>query len=125
MAIEIGLTGKASATVGASDTARSMGTGQVEVLATPRLVALSEEACCLAIADALPPAKTSVGVRVQVDHLAPVRVGRVVTAEATLERVEGRRLVFTVSVSDDAGLVAAGRLTRVVVETESFLAKAR
>ncbi|MDE3086024.1 MAG: thioesterase, partial [Acidobacteriota bacterium] len=74
---------------------------------------------------ALPAAKTTVGVRVQLDHLAPVKVGRVVTAEATLERVEGRRLVFTVSVSDDAGLVAAGRMTRVVVETESFLAKAR
>jgi len=125
VAIEIGLTGKASATVGDADTALAMRSGAVEVLATPRLVALGEEACCVALADALPAAKTSVGVRVQLDHLAPVKVGRVVTAEATLERVEGRRLVFTVSVSDDAGLVAAGRMTRVVVETESFLAKAR
>jgi fluoroacetyl-CoA thioesterase len=125
VAIEIGLTGKASVTVGEADTALAMRSGLVEVLATPRLVALGEEACCVALADALPPHKTSVGVRVQLDHLAPVRVGRVVTAEATLERVEGRRLAFTVSVSDDAGLVAAGRMTRVVVETDSFLAKAR
>ena len=125
MAIEIGLTGKVSMTVGDADTALAMGSGQVEVLATPRLVALGEEACCGALGGALPAAKTTVGVRVQLDHLAPVKVGRVVTAEATLERVEGRRLVFTVSVSDDAGLVAAGRMTRVVVETESFLAKAR
>lgn len=125
MAIEIGLTGKVSMTVADADTALAMRSGEVDVLATPRLVALTEEACCAALAGALPPAKTTVGVRVQLDHLAPVRVGRVVTAEATLERVEGRRLVFTVSVSDDAGLVAAGRMTRVVVETESFLAKAR
>lgn len=125
MAIEIGLTGKVSMTVGAADTARAMRSGEVDVLATPRLVAVAEEACCAALVGALPAARTSVGVRVQLDHLAPVRVGRVVTAEATLERVEGRRLVFTVSVSDDAGLVAAGRMTRVVVETESFLAKAR
>ena len=125
MAIEIGLTGKVSMTVADADTALAMRSGEVDVLATPRLVALTEEACCAALAGALPPAKTTVGVRVQLDHLAPVRVGRAVTAEATLERVEGRRLVFTVSVSDDAGLVAAGRMTRVVVETESFLAKAR
>jgi predicted thioesterase len=63
--------------------------------------------------------------RLQFDHLAPVRVGSKVTADAVLERVEGRRLVFTVSVTDSAGLVGAGRVTRVVVETDAFLTKAR
>jgi len=48
-----------------------------------------------------------------------------VRAEATLERVEGRRLIFTVSVTDESGLVAAGKVTRVVVDETSFLAKAR
>jgi predicted thioesterase len=62
---------------------------------------------------------------VQLDHLAPVRVGATLAAEATLERVEGRRLVFAVSAFDSAGLVAAGRMTRVVVDTDTFLAKAR
>jgi fluoroacetyl-CoA thioesterase len=63
--------------------------------------------------------------RTQVDHLAPTAVGGVVTAEATLEKVEGRRLTFTVSVNDRCGLVAAGKVTRVIVDRERFLAKAR
>lgn len=95
------------------------------MLATPRLVALCEEACCAAVAGGLAEGSTSVGVRVQFDHLAPVRVGSSVDAEATLEKVEGRRLTFTVSATDAAGLVGAGRMTRVVVEADAFLAKAR
>jgi fluoroacetyl-CoA thioesterase len=125
VSVDIGLTALATLSVTEADTAPAMRTGQVEVLATPRLVALCEEACCAAVSGAFRPPRTTVGVRVQLDHLAPVRVGGKVTAEATLERVEGRRLVFTVSASDDAGLVAAGRMTRVVVDTEAFLAKAR
>lgn len=108
-----------------ADTAVAMGSGEVDVLATPRLIALCEEATCKALAGALEPGRTSVGVRVQVDHLAPVAVGSGVTAEATLERVEGRRLVFTVAVTDAVGLVGAGRITRVVVDQEAFMAKAR
>lgn len=125
MAVVVGLAGKATLTVADADTAPMMGCGDVDVLATPRLVALCEEACCAAVAGALSPPKTTVGVRVQLDHLAPIRVGTTVTAEATLERVEGRRLVFTVAATDDAGLVAAGRMTRVAVDTDAFLAKAR
>lgn len=125
MPLDPGLTGKTSAVVGDADTASAMGTGNVDVLATPRLIALCEEACCRAVAGAVGPPQTSVGVRVQLDHLAPVKVGATVAAEATLERVEGRRLVFAVSAFDSAGLVAAGRMTRVLVDTDSFLAKAR
>jgi predicted thioesterase len=62
--------------------------------------------------------------RVQLDHLAPTNVGSTVTALATLEKVEGRRLTFTVSVSDEKGLVAAGKITRVAVDRERFLKKA-
>lgn len=125
MTVTIGLTATAAMVVSEADTAPAMRTGAVEVLATPRVVALCEEACCSALAGAVVPPKTTVGVRVQLDHLAPINVGTTVTAEATLERVEGRRLVFTVAASDHAGLVAAGRMTRVVVETDTFLAKAR
>jgi fluoroacetyl-CoA thioesterase len=102
-----------------------MGSGDVDVLATPRLIALCEEAGFRAVKGALDSGRTSVGVRVQVDHLAPVAIGSTVTAEAILEKVEGRRLVFTVSVTDAAGLVGAGRMTRVVVDTDAFMAKAR
>lgn len=123
--IEPGLGDRATLVVTEADTAPAMRSGEVPVLATPRLIALCEEATVNALRGCLPTTKTSVGGRVQFDHLAPVRVGSEVTAEATLERLEGRRLVFTVSVSDSAGLVGAGRITRVVVEREAFLAKAR
>jgi predicted thioesterase len=62
--------------------------------------------------------------RVQVDHLQPTAVGVEVVAEATLEKIEGRRLMFTVSASDTRGLVAAGKVTRVLVEVDRFHGKA-
>lgn len=108
-------------TVTEADTASAMRSGTVAVLATPRVVALCEEASVLAIEDHLDEGKTSVGMKVQLDHLAPTPVGRVVVAEATVERVTGRRITFTVSVNDDRGLVAVGRITRVLVDVGRFL----
>ena len=123
------MTASVCLTVAESDTALSLHSGDVPVLATPRLMALCEEASCRVLDGRLDPGRTSVASRVQFDHLVPVPVGATVTAEATLERVEGRRLVFTISVAldadDRAALVAAGRLTRVVVDRPAFLAKAR
>ena len=122
-----GVSARASLDVTDDDTASRMGTGDVPVLATPRLVALCEEASCRAVAGHLGEGRTSVASRVQFDHLVPVAPGATVTAEATLERVEGRRLVFTVSVSlgpkSRTGLIGAGRLTRVMVDRAVFLAK--
>ncbi|HEY7946080.1 MAG TPA: hotdog domain-containing protein [Acidimicrobiales bacterium] len=125
MTLEPGRSGRVSRVVADQDTAAALGSGDVEVLATPRLISLCEEATLQAISGQLGVGQTSVGVRVQFDHLAPVRVGSEVTAEAVLEKVEGRRLVFTVSATDAAGLVGAGRVTRVVVDIEVFLTKAR
>jgi predicted thioesterase len=120
-----GLHASAKLVVSDADTAIALHSGSVPVLGTPRLIALCEEATVLAVAEELPTGHTTVGMRVQVDHLAPTSVGSEVAAEATLEKVEGRRLTFTVSVSDHCGLVAAGKVTRVLVETERFLDKAR
>ncbi len=125
MILDTGRSARVSLVVGTQDTAVALGSGDVEVLATPRLISLCEEATVDAVAGALETGRTSVGVSVQFDHLAPVRVGSQVTAEAVLEKVEGRRLVFTVTVTDAAGLVGAGRVTRVVVDVDGFLAKAR
>ena len=125
MAFGPGSHGSAKLVVADVDTAIAMRSGDVPVLATPRLIALSEEAAVAAVADQVPTGQTTVGMRVQVDHLAPTVVGSAVAAEATLEKVEGRRLTFTVTVTDTCGLVAAGKVTRVVVETERFLDKAR
>lgn len=111
--------------VGEGDTALAMRSGDVPVLATPRVVALVEEAAVEAVAGGLKAGTTTVGMRVQLDHLRPTGLGVEVVAEAVLERVEGRRLVFTVSVSDPRGLVSAGKVTRVLVELDRFLDKAR
>ncbi len=128
-ALHAGLSASSSLTVTEADTAMSLHSGDVPVLGTPRLVALCEEASCRALDGRLLSGTTSVASRVQFDHLLPVSVGSTVRAEATLEKVEGRRLVFTLSVAlvadDRAALVAAGRLTRVVVQRLAFLAKAR
>ncbi len=120
-----GLTSSIELTVADGDTALAMCTGDVPVLATPRIIALVEEATVAALLGELDPGSTSVCMRVQVEHISPAPVGSTVRAEVTLERVEGRRLSFSVSARDDRGLVAAGRVTRVVVDRERFLDKAR
>jgi predicted thioesterase len=121
--IEPGLRGDATLVVADADTARAMRSGTVDVLATPRVVALCEEAAVAALVGHLPAGHTTVGMRVQLDHLQPTPVGATVEAEAVLEKVEGRRLTFTVSASDARGLVAAGKVTRVLVELDRFMAK--
>lgn len=120
-----GLVGVAKMQVTEDDTAVALHSGDVPVLATPRVVALAEEASCAAVSGTLGDGKTSVGMRVQLDHLSPSAVGSHVRAEATLEQIEGRRLIFKVSVEDERGLVAAGKVTRVIVEVDRFLEKCR
>jgi predicted thioesterase len=121
--LETGLRGDAKMIVSDADTARALGSGTVDVLGSPRLVALCEEACCNAVDNVLEPGMTTVGMRIQFDHLQPTPVGAEVLAEAVLEKIEGRRLKFTVSASDSGGLVAAGKITRVLVDLERFMAK--
>jgi fluoroacetyl-CoA thioesterase len=120
-----GIASQVEWTVGASDTAAALGSGDVEVLATPRVVALCERATVEALKGWMDEGQTSVGFRVEISHLAPVSVGRRVVASAALERVEGKRLVFNVNVTDTCGLVAAGRVTRVLVDSATFMEKAR
>jgi predicted thioesterase len=119
--VEPGLSAQVDLTVGEGDTAVALRSGDVHVLATPRVVCLCEEASVLALRGQLPVGQTSVGHTVQLDHVAPSKVGAKVTAEATLQKVNGRRLTFTVSVADANGLVAAGIVTRVVVDVDRFL----
>ncbi|MDQ2727845.1 MAG: thioesterase [Actinomycetota bacterium] len=111
--------------VSADDTASSLQSGDVDVLATPRLIALCEQAAAEAIAGRLGAGQTSVGARVELSHVAPVAVGSTVRATATLERLEGHRFTFAVTVTDRCGLVAAGRVLRVIVDRQQFTDRAR
>jgi predicted thioesterase len=121
--VATGHKGEAKLVVTESDTARALGSGTVEVLGTPRLIALCEEATCRAIANELAEGSTTVSINVRLDHLQPSPVGAEIVAEAVLAKVEGRRLTFTVSASDDRGLVGVGKVVRVVVDVERFLSR--
>jgi predicted thioesterase len=125
MTLAPGLTASVTLVVAEADTALALRSGDVPVLATPRVIALAEQASVEAIANELPEGRTTVGYQVQLAHLTPTPVGGTVVVEATLEQVEGRRLTFRVSVNDARGLVAAGRITRVVVERARFLERAQ
>lgn len=124
MAARTGLSSTVELDVTDADTAIAAGSGDVPVLSTPRIIALLEQATFAAVQGELPDGQTSVGVRVQVEHISPTAVGRTVRAEACLEKVEGHRFMFTVSAYDDRGLVAAGKVTRVAVNRARFLDKA-
>lgn len=110
--------------VSETDTSAAMGTSDVPVLSTPRIILLAEQATGEALAGRLGPGLSAVEHRVEISHVAPTPVGATVRAEAVLETVDGRRLVFRVTISDQRGLVAAGRFTRVIVSRDRFLEKA-
>lgn len=120
----VGLKGQASMIVGEDDTARVVGSGAVDVLGTPIVVALMERAAVAALAGALPAGKTSVGTEIQVQHTAPTPPGLQVTAEATLTHIDGRRLQFEIMVSDEVEVIARGTHTRVIVDLERFRQRA-
>jgi fluoroacetyl-CoA thioesterase len=120
---ETGLRGDSKLIVNEADTALALGSGTVTVLGSPRLIALCEEATVNALANALDAGTTSVGMRVQFDHLQPTPIGAEVRAEAVLKKIDGRRLQFDVSATDSGGLVAAGKITRVVVGVDDFMEK--
>ena len=100
----------------------AMETGHVPVLSTSRVIALCEQASVAALGCGLDDGSTSVAMRVHLDHLRPAAVESLVTAIATLERIEGRRYVFLVSALDaDNEVIATGRIVRVVVDTDQFM----
>lgn len=130
MALRSGLTGRATLVVSDADTAAAVGSGDVPVLATPRVVALAEEATVRAVAAGLPAGATTVGTRVAFDHTAATGLGATVVADAVLTHVEGRQLRFEVRVFEviggaDGPTVATGTVGRAVVDRERFLARLR
>jgi fluoroacetyl-CoA thioesterase len=124
MALVPGLRAAFDHTVADQDTAVALGSGDVPVLATPRVLALAERATVAAVAGAIGPGATTVGARVELEHLAASVVGAAVRVSAELERVDGRVLEFAVELRDGARLAARGRVTRVLVDRDAFLATA-
>jgi fluoroacetyl-CoA thioesterase len=119
-----GLGARVELTVTDADTAQSLGSGDVPVLGTPRLLALAEAATVAATARQMPGGLTTVGTRAEIEHRAPTPVGRLVTATATLAKVDGRKLLFEVAVSDGDQVVAEVRVERTLLDRQRFIAKA-
>ena len=122
--LENGIKGTQTVTVNEKNTALAMGSGVLEVFATPAMIALMEETCWRSIADVLGEENTSVGTLLEIRHTAPTPVGMNVTCESTLTEVDGRRLVFQVTAYDEKGTVGEGKHERFVVQKEKFQNKA-
>jgi fluoroacetyl-CoA thioesterase len=121
MEIVIGTTGSADLIVGEEDTAIALGSGDVPVLGTPRIIALLEEAAVAALDGDLAEGITSVGTHVAVDHEAASFVGAAVTAVAEVVAVDGRTVEFRLVAREGSRTVATGNHTRVLVDRERFL----
>ena len=134
MALAPGLLSFVEIVVADTDTAMAMGSGDVPVLGTPRLLALAEAAAVAAIAPSLESGLTSVGIAAALEHKRPSPVGAEVVVEAELTEVDDRRLVFrfiarqkqpTGQAADDDTVIGAGTLERVLVDRDQFVSRAR
>ena len=123
--ITIGKTATVSTTITSQDTAKAVGSGSLDIFATPMMIALMERAACECLTDCLEPGQTSVGTKINAAHTAASPVGAEVTATATIEAVFGRRIEFNVTANDGAGEIGSGKHTRMIVDGARLLAKAQ
>ena len=122
--MEIGKTHSVSLTVDESKLACNVGSGSVQVYATPMMIALIENCAAACVQDELPEGDTTVGTLINVSHVAATPCGMKVTATATLTAIDGRQLSFHVKAEDECGLIGEGEQQRVIVHTDKFNAKA-
>lgn len=121
--MEIGLKHESTTVVSAANTATTLGSGDMDVFATPAMVALMENAAMLAVKNHLPEGSATVGTQINTSHLKASPLGATITASAELTAVDGRRLTFAVKAWDEKGIIGEGSHTRFVVDRERFLSK--
>lgn len=122
MKIKPGAVGEAAVTVTPEQTAHAMGHTGVEVFATPLLMGLLEDAAGAIVDPHLPPGAATVGVMMEIKHLAATPIGMTVRARAELLETDGRRFLFRVEAFDEVEKVAEGKHERFVVQSlEKFL----
>ena len=119
----LGVLGLIEHTVSSADTAKTLGSGELEVLGTPKVLALVEEASVVAIASQLKAEETTVGIHVDIQHKRATAVGRTVIAEAECVSIEGTRATFSVRLREADTVLANGTVTRAIVDREAFLAR--
>ena len=121
--ITIGKTAAIRTTVDENNTARAVGSGSLDVFATPMMIALMEGAACEALSDVLEAGQTSVGTHIDVSHTAASPLGSVITASATITGTSGRKIEFAVTASDGTGEIGNGTHIRFIVDETKFMAK--
>jgi predicted thioesterase len=122
--LQNGLTHTCTRIVEEHHLAAHVGSGDLRVLSTPSMIALMEEAAMHCVAPHIEDSQTTVGGHIAVSHLKPTTHGRTITATATLIKIEGRKLQFSISASDEEGLIGEGEHTRFIVDREKFMARA-
>ncbi len=121
--MEKGLTYTSQTEVTPTNTALALGSGDLEVFATPALTALMENAAMNAVKNELPQGSTTVGAMIQTTHVKPSAKGETVWATAVLTEAEGRKLTFKVTAKDTKGIIGEGIHIRYIVDRERFLSK--
>ena len=123
MKVELGMKGEVSTMAEREDSALEVGSGSLLVYATPCMVALMEGAACEAIAEGLDEGETTVGIELNIKHVAATPVGMEVRAEAEVTAVEGKIVSFSLRAYDEAGLIGEGTHKRALVNSQRFLDK--
>lgn len=123
MEFTVGLKGEATVMADSSNTASVMGSGSLEVFATPSMIALMEKAATNALKDTMPGDSSSVGTLINIKHTAATPTGLKVTARAELIEVDGKRLVFAVEAFDDKDKIGEGLHERFIINVDRFMSK--
>ena len=122
--LEKGIKGTLESIVTKENTAKVMGSGELDVYATPAMIALMEETAYKSVASELDAGSGSVGTLMNVKHVAASPVGMKITCQSELESVEGRKLTFKVEAYDEAGLIGEGTHERFIIVNSKFQEKA-
>lgn len=122
--LETGIKGEATEIVTEKNTAASVGSGELAVFATPAMIALMEQAAYRSVAGELEEGQGTVGISMNVSHIAATSVGMKVTAKTELTAIDRRKLVFHVEAYDEAGKIGEGTHERFIIKNEDFQAKA-
>ncbi len=121
--LPLGLTGSASTTVTAANTAAAMKSGSLPVFATPAMCALMEEAACAAVNAHLAVGSGTVGISLNITHDRATALNETVRATAVLAAVDGRKLTFAIEAQDSKGVIGKGTHERFIIDNEKFMAK--
>ena len=121
--LKLGLSHISTTVVDNKNTARTYGSGGLDVFATPAMIGLMENAAMTAVENDLPEGSSTVGAHISTSHIKPSKLCATIKATAVLEEIDGRKLTFKVTACDDEGIIGEGTHIRYIVDIERFMAK--